>query len=58
MLVIYDILGKQIAKLVNEKQREGSYEIKWNGSSDASGIYFYKLQADDFSETKKMILIK
>jgi hypothetical protein len=57
-LKVYNILGKEIATLVNEKQSPGVYEVTWDGSGFASGIYFYKLQADDFSEVKKMILIK
>jgi photosystem II stability/assembly factor-like uncharacterized protein len=57
-LVVYDILGKEIATLVNEKQSPGVYEVSWNASAFPSGIYFYKLTAGDFSETKKMLMIK
>jgi flagellar hook assembly protein FlgD len=55
---IYDILGKEIATLVNEKQSPGMYEVTWDASQYSSGIYFYKLTAGEFSEVKKMILIK
>ncbi len=55
---IYDILGKEIATLVNEKQSPGTYEVSWDGSAYPSGVYFYKLIAGNFSETKKMLLIK
>jgi hypothetical protein len=55
---IFDILGKEIATLVNEKQSPGTYEVNWDGSAYPSGVYFYKLTAGDFTETKKMILIK
>lgn len=57
-LAVYDILGKEVATLVNEKQSQGTYEVQFDGSKLTSGIYFYKLQAGDFSEVKKMILLK
>ncbi|MCX6163259.1 MAG: T9SS type A sorting domain-containing protein, partial [Ignavibacteriae bacterium] len=57
-LKIYDILGKEIETLVNEKQDAGIYEVTFDGNKLASGIYFYKLQSGDFVETKKMILLK
>ena len=57
-LIVYDLLGREVAKLVNEKLTTGSYETEWDALRFASGIYFYKLVANDFSETKKMLLIK
>jgi len=57
-LKVYDILGRVVESLVNEKQSPGVYEVKWDGSYYSNGVYFYKLTADGFSETKKMILIK
>jgi parallel beta-helix repeat protein len=57
-LVVYDALGKEIETLVNEKLKEGSYQIDWNASKCPSGVYFYKLTTEEFSETKKMILMK
>lgn len=57
-LVIYNSLGKEVATLVNEKLSGGSYEVEFDGSNFASGIYFYKLVAGDFSETKRMVLLK
>ena len=57
-LIIYNILGKEIATLVNEKLNAGSYEVDWDGSGYPSGVYFYKLTTDGFSDVKKMILIK
>ncbi len=57
-LIIYDALGKNVATLVNEKLNAGSYEAEFNGSNYSSGIYFYKLEAGDFSEVKRMILLK
>jgi hypothetical protein len=57
-LKIYDILGNEIVTLVNEQKAPGFYEIDLNASSFASGVYFYKIQAGSFSDTKKMILLK
>jgi len=57
-LVVYDILGKEIAILVNENQESGNYEIEFNASHFASGVYFYRLQNGNFTETKKMILLR
>jgi photosystem II stability/assembly factor-like uncharacterized protein len=58
ILKIFDALGKEVATLVNEKQSPGTYEVKWNGAQYPSGVYFYKLSAGDFVETKKMLMIK
>lgn len=57
-LLIYDILGCEITKLVNEKLVAGCYETEWDGNRFASGVYFYKLVTKEFSETKRMILLK
>jgi Secretion system C-terminal sorting domain len=57
-LKVYDILGNEIATLVNEEKPAGSYEVNFNASQLSSGIYFYKLQAGSFVETKKMMLLK
>ena len=57
-LKVYDVLGKEVATLVNEEKPTGNYEVNFNASSLSSGVYFYKLQAGSFWETKKMILIK
>jgi hypothetical protein len=59
-LKVYDILGKEVAVLVNEALQGGTYQINWNAGNFSSGIYFYKLAGSDgsFSETKKMILSK
>ncbi len=58
ILKIFDILGREIETLVNEKLQPGTYEVKFDGSKLASGIYFYKLISKDFVETKKMLMIK
>lgn len=55
---IYNILGNEVAVLVNEKQSPGVYEISWDASTFPGGVYFCKLEAGGFSEVKKMLLIK
>ena len=55
---VYDIAGKEISILVNQKVSSGSYEVQFNGEKYSSGIYFYKLESDDFVQTNKMILLK
>lgn len=57
-LKVYDILGNEIAVLVNEKKEPGSYEVEFNGSNFASGVYYYKFSAGKLSETRKMLLLK
>jgi hypothetical protein len=57
-LVVSDALGKEVATLINEQLKPGTYEIKWDGTNYPSGVYFYKLITADYSETKKMALIK
>lgn len=58
-LKVYDVLGNLVSILVNQKQNAGSYEVNFNGSSLASGIYFYELEVDgSVIDTKRMILIK
>lgn len=57
-LKVFDILGNNIAELINEKQSPGSYVVNFDGSNMPSGIYFYTLNAGSFKETKRMLLIK
>ena len=57
-LKVYDILGREVATLVNEEKPAGEYEVEFNAVNLPSGIYFYQLKAGQFSETKKMILLK
>ncbi len=57
-LKVYDVLGKEVKTLVNEQKPIGNYNIEFNGSNLASGVYFYRLEAGDFKEIKRMILIK
>ncbi len=57
-LNIYDILGRNVATLVNQKQPAGRHNAIWNAGAYSSGIYFYRIQAGDYTETKKMVLMK
>lgn len=58
MLKVYDVLGREVATLVNENQNPGYYEVQFYADKYPSGIYFYRLQTEEYSETMKMILIK
>jgi len=63
ILAIYDLSGKKIRTLVNERQGSGSCQIRWDGRNDAgqlvaSGLYVYKLQAGSFVVSRKMVLLK
>jgi hypothetical protein len=57
-LKVYDILGKEIATLINENKPEGNYEVEFNASALPSGLYIYKIQSGSFSDVKKMLLTK
>ncbi|MEP0861291.1 MAG: T9SS type A sorting domain-containing protein [Ignavibacterium sp.] len=58
VLKVYDVLGNEVATLVDEEKPAGSYEINFDASELSSGIYFYKLQAGLFVETRKMVLLR
>lgn len=58
VLKVYDLLGEEITTLVNEQKSPGNYEVQFDGSRLASGVYLYRLQAGEYSFTKKMILMK
>lgn len=57
-LTVYDISGKEMEVLINNKLSPGSYEFKWDASKLSSSAYFYRIQSQDFIETKRMLLIK
>ncbi len=57
-LTVYNILGEETAVLINKQMPAGNQSIEWNASNYPSGVYFYKLKAGDFTETKKMVLVK
>jgi hypothetical protein len=55
---VYDILGNELATLVNEEKSAGQYDVEFDGANLASGVYFYRLQAENFQQTRKMLLMK
>jgi hypothetical protein len=57
-LKVYDAIGREITTLIDETKQQGSYDVHWNASGSASGIYYYRLQVGNHSETRKMILAK
>jgi hypothetical protein len=57
-ITVFDVLGRHITTLVDDRLSAGSYETQWDATNMPSGTYFYRLETDDFTETKKMILVK
>ena len=57
-ITIFDILGQNVETIVKEEQPAGFHQVTWNADGKSSGIYFYKIQAGDFTETKRMLLLK
>ena len=57
-LIVYDVLGNEIAVLVNEEKPAGKYEVSWNASNLASGVYIYRLQSGLFVSSKKIMLLR
>jgi len=57
-LKVYDLLGREVATLVNEEKQPGTFQVEFSGAGLTSGIYFYKLIVGSFNETKKMVLLK
>jgi hypothetical protein len=57
-LKVYDVLGNEVATLINEEKAAGEYEVEFNARNLPSAVYFYQLKAGSFVETKKMILVK
>ena len=57
-IVVYDMLGKEVATLVNSEQTAGNYEVTFDASKLTSGVYFYKITSGDFTDVKKMLLVK
>jgi hypothetical protein len=55
---IFDVLGREVATLVNEKKTAGHYSVSWDASAVPSGVYFYRLQTEKFSDVKKMLLLR
>jgi hypothetical protein len=57
-LIAYDVLGREVAVLVNERKAPGNYEVRFDASGLSSGVYFYALTAGVFSQTRKMLVVK
>ncbi len=55
---MYDVLGREVATLVNEVKEPGTYTVQWDASEVGSGVYFYRIKAEDFVQTRKMILLR
>lgn len=58
MIIVYDALGREVRTLINEEKAAGSYTTEFNAANLSSGIYYYQIRADEFIQTKKMILLK
>ena len=57
-LKVFDVLGREVKTLVNKEQSQGNYSIDFDAANLTSGVYFYRIQAGEFVDTKKMILMK
>jgi len=57
-LSVFDVLGREVSVLVDETRNAGVHEVKFNGSGLASGVYFYRIQAGEFVQTRKLLLCK
>ena len=58
LLIVYDALGREVTTLVNKQQNPGIYQAEWNADNYSSGIYYYKLSVGEWSDTRKMILLR
>ncbi|MBK8982055.1 MAG: T9SS type A sorting domain-containing protein [Ignavibacteria bacterium] len=57
-LVVFDMLGRELSTLINESLNPGTYQVSFDGNNLSSGVYFYKLSTDSFTEIKRMIMAK
>ena len=57
-LKVFDIVGREVATIVSEEMPAGAYTRQWNAAKMSSGIYFYRLQAGSYTQTKKLVLLK
>ena len=57
-LKVYDMLGREVTRLVNEMKTPGNYSVDFNASTLSSGVYFYKLEVNGYADVKRMVLIK
>jgi hypothetical protein len=58
MLKVYNTLGEQVAELLSENRDAGMHGVEWNAANLPSGLYFYRLQAGEFVQTKKLVLLR
>ena len=58
MIKVYDVQGREVQTLVNERMQAGTYEVRFDGTGMNSGVYFYRLTTEGFRETRRMILLK
>ena len=57
-LKVYDVLGNEVASLVDEQKQSGSFDVNFNASALSSGVYYYQIKAGEFTSTKKLVLMK
>lgn len=57
-IIVYDVMGREVKTIINEFRNAGNYEAGFDASNFASGVYYYKMEAGEFTEVKKMVLIK
>jgi hypothetical protein len=57
-LKVFDLLGREVATLVNEMKQPGRYEVNWNAAGLASGVYTYRLQSGPYNQTRKLLLLR
>ena len=57
-LKVFDVLGREVTSLVNEVKQPGTYAVRWNASELGSGVYFYRLQAREYQQTKNLVLLR
>jgi hypothetical protein len=57
-LSVYDMLGREVARLADDREEAGVHEVEFDGSNLATGVYFYRLKAGDFAQTRKLQLIR
>jgi serine protease len=57
-LKVFDLLGREVATLVDEQKSPGTYTVKWDASGMSSGVYLYRLQAGSFVETRKLVVLR
>lgn len=57
-ITVYDLLGREVTSLVNQQMQPGSYSVDWDASNYPSGVYFYRIETETFTDSKKMILLK